>query len=272
MVATSMMKMPILKTLDITLMAMNAALYAGIGYVIYFIFPIVAPTVGGVRFWPVVVIPATFAVLFGPIVGGGGAAIGIFISDLLIHGDPLLSLTAGVTANLVCFGLIGYLSQKKLDWRKTFLILGVGVAILATVAYLAITPETVVNYFSTPQHTLSLEEALWNTYVVLAILVVSYAIVIAVGLVRPRWRSFGAASVVGSIFGSAIIGIGVWGYTQFFALPAAIGGASNLPYYAGMILFAWTFATEIPFMVILVPPIAEACYKAFPRLRVKREE
>jgi len=267
MVATSMMKMPILKTLDITLMAMNAALYAGIGYVIYFIFPIVAPTVGGVRFWPVVVIPATFAVLFGPIVGGGGAAIGIFISDLLIHGDPLLSLTAGVTSNLACFGLIGYLSQKKLDWRKTFLILGVGVVILATLAYLVITPETIVNYFGT-----TLEQALWNTYFVLAIFVVSYVIIIAVGLIRPKWRSFGAASVTGSIVGSAIIGIGVWGYTQFFALPAAIGGASSLPYYAGMILFAWTFATEIPFMVILVPPIAEACYKAFPRLRGKREE
>ena len=267
MVATSMMKMPMLKTLDITLMAMNAALYAGIGYVIYFIFPIVAPTVGGVRFWPVVVIPATFAVLFGPLVGGGGAAIGIFISDLLIHGDPLLSLTAGVTANLVCFGLIGYLSQKKLDWKKTFLSLGVGVAILATLAYLVITPETIVNYFGT-----TLEQALWNTYFVLAIFVVSYVIIIAVGLIRPKWRSFGAASVTGSIVGSAIVGIGVWGYTQFFALPAAIGGASNLPYYAGMILFAWTFATEIPFMVILVPPIAEACYKAFPRLRVKREE
>jgi hypothetical protein len=246
---------------------MNAALYAGIGYVIYFIFPVVAPTVGGVRFWPVVVIPATFAVLFGPIVGGGGAAIGIFISDLLIHGDPLLSLTAGVTSNLVCFGLIGYLSQRKLDWRKTFLSLGVGVAILATLAYLVITPETIVSYFGT-----TLEQALWNTYFVLAIFVVSYVIVIAVGLIRPKWRSFGAASVAGSIVGSAIVGIGVWGYTQFFALPAAIGGARNLPYYAGMILFAWTFATEIPFMVILVPPIAEACYKAFPRLRAKQKE
>jgi len=253
-------------------MAMNAALYAVVGYVIYFVFPVVAPTVGGVRFWPVVIIPATFAVLFGPIVGGGGAAMGIFISDMLIHGDPLLSLTAGVTSNLVCFGLIGYLSQKKLDWKKIFLSLGVGVTILAVLGYVVITPETVVNYFSTTTHILTLEEALWNTVVVLAIFVASYAIIIAVGLIKPKWRSFGAASVVGSIIGSAIIGIGVWGYTQFFSLPAAIGGAHNLPFYAGLILFAWTFATEIPFMVILVPPIAEACQKAFPRLRTERQE
>ena len=261
-----MIDVPTSKALDVTLLAMNAALYAAVGYLIYFIFPVVAPTIGGVRFWPVVVIPATFALLFGPIVGGGGAAIGIFISDMLIHGDPLLSLTAGVTSNFVCFGLIGYLSRKKLDWRKTFATLGIGVAILVTLAYLVITPETIVNYFGT-----TLEQALWNVYFVLAIFVVSYVIIIAIGYVRPKWRSFGAASVVGSIVGSAIIGLGVWGYTQFIALPAAIGGARDLPYYAGLILFAWTFATEIPFMVILVPPIGEACYRAFPSLRPKQE-
>lgn len=249
------------------MIAMNAALYAAVGYVVTSILPLFAPTIGGVRFWPVVVIPAAFALLFGPIVGGGGAAIGIFISDMLIHGDPLLSLTAGVTSNLVCFGLIGYLSRKKLDWKKTFLSLGIGVAILVTLTYLVVTPQTLVNYFGT-----TLEQALLNVYFVLAIFVISYLIVIAIGYFWPKWRSFGVASVMGSVVGSAIIGFAVWGYTQLFALPAAIGGARDLPYYAGLILFAWTFATEIPFMIILVPPIAEACCKAFPSLKTKREE
>ena len=258
--------MPTLKSIDVTLIAMNAALYTAVGLVIYFVFPIVAPTVGGVRFWPVVVIPATFAFLFGPMVGGVGAAIGIFISDTLIHGDPLLSFTVGVPANLVAFGLIGYLSHKKLDWKKTFLSLGVGVAILATLAYLVITPENVANYFG-----VTLEEAFVNISVVLAIFVLSYVIAIAVGYARPKWRSFGAASVVGAILGSAIIGVGIWAYTQFLALPAAIGGAANLPYYAGLILFTWTFATEIPFLIIVVPPIAEACYKAFPSLKPQQK-
>ena len=258
--------MPMLKSIDVTLIAMNAALYAAIGLVVYFIFPVVAPTVGGVRFWPVVVIPATFALLFGATVGGVGAAIGIFISDTLIHGDPLLSLTVGVPANLVAFGIMGYLSRKSLDWKKTFLSLGIGVAILATLAYLVVTPENVVNYFN-----VTLEEAFWNISVVLAIFVISYIIVIAVGYARPKWRSFGAASVVGTILGSAIIGVGLWAYTQLFTLPAAIGGATNLPYYAGLILFTWTFATEIPFMVILVPPIAEACYRAFPSIKVSQK-
>lgn len=253
------------RTLTISLIAMNAALYAVIGYVLNIILPFVAPTVGVVRFWPVVVIPATFAALFGPIVGGVGAAVGIFISDMMIHGDPLLSLTAGVTSNFVCFGLIGYLSHKRLDWKKTFLSLGIGVAVLATLGYLIITPKTVVDYFG-----ITLQQALWNIYFVLGIFAVSYLIVIGVGYVRPRWRGFGSASVIGSVVGSAIIGVGVWGYSQLFTLPAAVGGAHDLPYYAGLILFVWTFATEIPFMVLLVPPIAEACYKAFPSLRAER--
>jgi len=249
------------------MIAVNAALYAAIGYVLYVIFPFLCPTIGVVRFWPVVVIPATFAVLFGPIVGGVGAAIGIFISDMLIHGDPLLSLTAGVTSNLVCFGLIGYLSHANLNWKKAFLGLGVGVVLLATLGYLLITPETVVE-----RYRITLGEALWNIYIVLAIFVVSYAIVIIAGYFSPKWRGFGVASMVGSIIGSAIIGIGVWGYAQFFTLPTAIGGEHNLPFYAGLILFAWTFATEIPFMIVLVPPIAEACYKAFPSLKPQQKE
>jgi hypothetical protein len=254
--------MRILKPIDLTLIAVNAALYAAIGLAVYFVFPVVAPTVGGVRFWPVVVIPATFALLFGPIVGGAGAALGIFISDTLIHGDPLLSLSVGVPANLVAFWVIGYLSRKPLDWKKTFISLSIGVAILATLAYLVVTPENVINYFGVTR-----DEAILNISIVLAIFLISYIIVIAIGYAKPKWRSFGAASVVGTILGSAIIGVGIWAYTQLFTLPAAIGGASGLPYYAGLILFTWTFATEIPFMVILVPPIAEACYKAFPSLK-----
>ncbi|MEM2995432.1 MAG: hypothetical protein QXI91_05405 [Candidatus Bathyarchaeia archaeon] len=260
-----------MKTLDITLTALNGALYAAVGYVLYAVFPFLCPTVGVVRFWPVVVIPATFAVLFGPLVGGAGAAIGIFISDMLIHGDPLLSLSVGVTSNFTGFALIGYLSRKNLDWRKTFLGLGIGVFVLATVGYLILTPEAVAGYFSTPQSQMSVEEALWNLFFVLGIFVVSYAIVIAVGYFKSKWRSFGVASVIGLVVGSGIIGIGVWAYTQIFTLPAVIGGAHNLPFYAGLILFAWTFATEIPFLVIMVPPIAEACYSAFPSLKVQKK-
>jgi len=35
--------------------------------------------------------------------GGVGAAIGIFLSDMLTHGMPLLSLSVGVTSNFIAF-------------------------------------------------------------------------------------------------------------------------------------------------------------------------
>jgi hypothetical protein len=34
-------------------------------------------------------------------------------------------------------------------------------------------------------------------------------------------------------------------------------------------LFIWTFATEIPFLLVLGPPIIAAIYKAFPTLARK---
>jgi hypothetical protein len=39
------------------------------------------------------------------------------------------------------------------------------------------------------------------------------------------------------------------------------------------ILFIWTFATEIPFILLLGPPVIKACYKAFPsfKLRIKTD-
>ncbi|MEM3031716.1 MAG: hypothetical protein QXK39_02235, partial [Nitrososphaerota archaeon] len=82
------------RSLETALIAINAALYAGVGYMTFL--GIFAPVVGTVRFWPVVVIPALFAVVFTPRIGALGAGLGIFISDLVIHGDAVLSLTVGV--------------------------------------------------------------------------------------------------------------------------------------------------------------------------------
>ena len=65
-----------METRDIIVTGICGALYAVVGYLIYIFLPITAPGIGIVRFWPSVVIPATFAVLFGPMVGGLGAAMG----------------------------------------------------------------------------------------------------------------------------------------------------------------------------------------------------
>ena len=72
------------KTLYLTMAALNGALYAGIGLLTYL--GIFAPIVGVVRFWGLaVVVPAIFAALFGPFVGGVGASIGVFISDMVLQ-------------------------------------------------------------------------------------------------------------------------------------------------------------------------------------------
>jgi uncharacterized membrane protein len=260
-----------LKTIEVAMAGVGAALYAVIGFLSFQILPVFAPNVGIVRFWPVVFIPAVVAVLFGPLAGGISAAIGIFISDVLIHGDPFLSLTAGVTANFVGFYVLGWLSRKNLSWRKTVIGLGIGCVILIVAAYLLIDPNLVVDYYARLGATITVADVVQGVNLIVGVFIFSYVLVIAVGFLRPKWRSYGIASVIGLITGSAIVGLGVWAYSQVFTLPALFNRTFQLPYYAALILFVWTFATEIPFMILIGPPILEACYKAFPSLRPKQE-
>jgi hypothetical protein len=242
-----------MKALDVAESAICGALYAGTGILIYHFLPITTPGVGIVRFWPNVAIPAVFAVLFGPLVGGFGAAIGIFLSDLVIHGDPLLSLSAGVTANFVGFYLIGYIARKNFDWKNVLIALtatvGVACVGLGYLLYIYVSLNAVILFIS--------------------VIVASYIIAVVVGAVWPRWRSYGMGSVIGLGVGSTIIGLVVWAYSQFFMLPEAVGGGSQLPFYISFIWLVWVFATEIPFLIVLGPPLLKACYRAFPSLEPK---
>lgn len=107
-----------MRTKDLAVVGICAALYAVVGRLTDF-----GVTFIGVAFWPAAVIPAIFAVLYGPLVGGLGAAIGIFARDMLFHGDPLLSLTAGVSSNFVMFFIIGYFSRRNLNRENSLLVL-----------------------------------------------------------------------------------------------------------------------------------------------------
>lgn len=235
---------------EIMLSGICGALYAVVGYLIYILLPITAPGIGIVRFWPSVVIPATFAVLFRPIVGGLGAAIGIFVSDTLIHGDPLLSLTVGVTSNFVGFYLIGLISRKKIEWRKTLAISGILVGLTSIIMGYALYIYNSTN----------------ASILFVSIVIATYLATVFVGSKWVQWRSYGIGSLIGLGVGSLIIGIGVWAYSQIFLMPTVLGGGNNFPLYTILTLFIWTFATEIPFLITLGPPILKACYKAFPSL------
>jgi len=232
--------------LQIAMTAINAALYASIGLVTYF--GIFAPQpLGIVRFWPAVIIPGVFATLFGPWVGGIGALFGIFVSDMFIHGNALLSITIGIPSNFIGFYLVGYIARKQLSLRKLFPVFAAGALslIMGVYAILAF-PETRSLY----QIQLSVAETL---LLFLGVVGGSYLLIIIVSALWSEWRSYGVGSVVGLGVGSTIIGLGL---TAYF----------NTPLHYSLGWFIWTFTTEIPFLLLLGPPVLKACYRAFPSL------
>jgi len=246
-----------MRTQDIAMTGVSAALYATVGYLTNL--GIVSPVVGVVRFWPSVIVPAAFAVLFGPWVGGTSAAIGIFIADMVHpgHGIALLSLTVGVPANFAGFFLIGWISRRnmKRSYIATALTIGsiTAVGMIAYLLYLKLLSIDVAILF-------------------LSVFIASVVIVLGVEVLMPQWESYGIAAIVGLFVGSAYIGFGLWTYSQFLPLPLALGWERNAPFYASFLWLVWTFATEIPFLITIVPPILKACYGAFPSLKPQKKE
>lgn len=240
-----------MKVIDVAMTVTCAVLYTVVGYLSYM--GIVSPVVGVVRFWPAVIIPAVFAALFGPWVGGTGAAIGIFISDMTYgHQIALLSLFAGVPANFLGFFIVGYIANKRIKWGHLGLgIIGVGIiaALIGYLYYINMISMDILAIF-------------------IGMAVISWLTVILAGLKFPKWKSFELGSVLGLAFGAAWIGATLVIYSMFFPLPLTFEPfIRNAPAYAGALWMVWTFCSEIPFMVILGPPILEACYRAVPSLK-----
>jgi uncharacterized membrane protein len=243
--------MRILRTIEVVAIGICGALYAGFGYLTHL--GLFTPVIGVVRFWPAVVVPAVFSILFGPLVGGLGAALGIFISDMMIHGDALLSLTVGVPSNLLAFYLIGYIERRKLSRGATLAgtVLGVSFALSSVLLYVLYP-----SYFSTD-----------TSLFFVGLSLVCVALTLGVIFLTPKWRGVNVASVIGLGVGSVWIGLGVLAYSRFFVLPT---GEAEISLFAALGWFIWTYFTEIPFLLLLVPPILKACYAAFSQL--KREE
>jgi hypothetical protein len=238
-----------LKSQQVVMAALNATLYAVFGYMTFL--GIFAPIVGIVRFWgPAVVVPAVFAALFGGMVGGVGAAIGIFISDMIIHGNMLLSLAVGVPANFVMFYIIGEFGRT----RPKISIVNMGLI----ASCLIILAMFVMRLFLSSEFTF---EAI---AILISFTLISIILVIALVKFWARWRWFTVASIVGNALGSAIVGVGVWLFSQFFILPLNFG--HKLSFTAAVIWFTWTFTNQMPFLLIFGPPILKACYRAFPSL------
>jgi hypothetical protein len=95
--------------------AMCAALYAAGSFATAYI-----PSPWGFgQFRPAVVIPAFFAVEFGPIPAGVGAALGTLIADSFKHGYLYPgSLIAAVPGNFLGFYLFGHMLKKRFTWGR----------------------------------------------------------------------------------------------------------------------------------------------------------
>ena len=245
-----------MRATDIAVISVCAARYAVIGRLTDF-----GVTFIGVAFWPAAVIPAIFAVLYGPWAGGTSAAIGIFARDMLAHGNPLLSLMAGVPPNFIMFFIIGYVSQRRFDTKK--LTIGAIISIAVLVAGLLL-PTIVLPAEFTAVTGLP-------TWTIVAIFITtvgsSLAAIASVSKRWPEWRSYSVGSLIGQGIGAAILSVMLWLYTQLF-----YSTLFPVPLQTSLIpaIFLWTFATEIPFVLLAGPPVIKACYNAFPSLKRKQ--
>ena len=238
-----------LKTQDVVVIGISAALYAVFGIL----------TAGfsflGVGFLPAVVIPAVFAVLYGPWVGGAGAAIGIFIRDMFVHGNAALSLVAGVPANFIVFFLIGYIALRNISLKQALIGITIAAVGLLVPTLIFLPDFTVYTGLSTEAFLLTFGLTIILSLVIIAVVAIRY----------KEWRSYAIGTVVGQAIGAALLSVTVWAvsplFLSYFGVPFA--AIYILP------LFVWTFATEVPFVLLLGPPIIKVCYRAFPSLRRK---
>ena len=90
------------------------------------------------QFRPAVIIPAAFAVVFGPIPAALGASIGTLLADSIKHGTLYIpSLTAAVPGNFLGFYIFGRILEEGFSWRRFILASFIGMVIgNLVVAYL----------------------------------------------------------------------------------------------------------------------------------------
>jgi hypothetical protein len=242
-----------LKTQDIAVIAICAALYAVFGILTRGL------SFFGIGFLPAVVIPAVFAALFGPWVGGISGAIGIFIRDMFVHGNAALSLVAGVPPNFILFFLIGYLAARNISLKQAF----VGI----TIAAVGLLVPSIVFLSDFAAYTGLSTEAFLLSFVLTILL--SLAVIGIVSVRWKEWRSYAIGSVVGQVAGGILLSVTIWLVSPWFlttlGLEQPLGASTILP------IFVWTLATEIPFILLLGPPIVKAVQRAYPSSQFRKK-
>jgi len=180
-----------LRSVDVAATAMCAALYeAGCLLTAY----IQSPWGFG-QFRPAVIIPAVFAVVFGPWPAALGAAIGTLIADSVKHATLYLpSLVAAVPGNFLGFYMLGWYLRGRFSWRR-FVTISIIMLVVAN-------------------------------------------------------------AVVAFLYVPTIYFLGF--------LPKALGTTDLILFASALTI--WWFATMLPFMLFLTPPIIKAVAKGAPHL------
>jgi hypothetical protein len=197
-------------------------------------------------------------VLFGPWTGGVGAAIGIFLADVIYgHHDALLSLLVGVPSNFLGFFIIGWLTNRRLNKVGRRVLLFVALLIPIALAGYGVVLLAVPTGFANPQFLVGFV----GLMVVLSIL--------GLAVFPNKWADFVTAASIGLGVGSIWIGFGIVAYSSLFTLPAVLGlGSGVLPVTFAYGTIAFTYLSEILFLVLLTPLVVIACRTAFPSLGV----
>jgi hypothetical protein len=109
-------------------------------------------------------------------------------------------------------------------------------------------------------------EVFMSTFVLTVIL--SLAVIGIVSVRYKEWRSYAVGAVFGQILGAALLSVIVVAVSPLFLTYFT----EALPAWVIIPLFVWTFATEVPFVLLLGPPIIKAANRAFPSLRRNRRQ
>jgi hypothetical protein len=169
----------------------------------------------------------------------------------------LLSLIVGVPSNFLGFFIVGWIAHRDLKSKVKGILLFVSLLIPIALAACGIVLLADPTGFSNPQ------------FLVAIVGIIAVATIVGLTFLRNRWAGFEAAASIGLGVGSVWIGLGLVAYSSFFALPSVLGlGSASLPITFAYGTIAFTYLTEIPFLLLLTPPVVAACRAAFPNLRI----
>ncbi len=172
---------------------------------------------------------------------------------MFVHGIPLLSLSAGVPPNFILFFLIGYIAHRNISLKQA--IAGV------TVAAIGLLVPAIVFLPDFSAFTGLSPEAFFAAFFLTVIL--SLAAITVAAVRWKEWRSYAIAAVIAEAAGAGLLSVTVWAVSPLFLQYFTAG---PIPVSFVVPIFVWTFATELPFILLVGPPIIKACYRAFPNL------